>query len=361
MREQRHWSRGSAATSSPSSNWRRANRRRRRIAARLIEASKRLSISAAIRSLVGASIGIAVGARRRRRADALLKSADLALYRAKAEGRGAYRFFEPAMDARMQARRALETRSAQARSANGEFELYYQPMVDVKTDNHRLRGADALASPERGMVAPAEFIPLAEETGLIVPLGEWVIRQACREAMTLAGRAERRGQPVAGAIREPQSGRTVIATRWQRPAAGRAGSNWKSPRSVLLQDTTATLATLHQLRELGVRIAMDDFGTGYSSLELPALLPVRQDQDRPVLRPRPGGRREGSRSCARSRGSARAWAWRPPPRASRPRAAAKRCTPRLHRGAGLPVQPAAAGRRGARLFKKLAPRVEAVA
>ena len=128
----------------------------------------------------------------------------MALYGAKADGRGTYRFFEPAMDVRMKARRELEIALRQALAA-GEFELHYQPLVNV--DDRRITGCEALLRwnhPERGMIPPAEFIPVAEEIGLIVPLGEWVLRKACIDAASLARRHQGRGQPVADPGDEPE-------------------------------------------------------------------------------------------------------------------------------------------------------------
>jgi diguanylate cyclase (GGDEF)-like protein/PAS domain S-box-containing protein len=215
--------------------------------------------------IVGASIGIALAPSDGDSADALLRNADMALYRAKAEGRGSAHFFEPEMDRRIQARRVLELDLRKA-FANGEFELFYQPLVSLDTDT--ISGFEALLRwrhPERGMIAPAEFIPLAEEIGLIVQLGEWVLRQACTEAMRWPSDlkvavnlspAQFRSRGVVKAV--------LTALGYSRLAADRL--ELEITESVLLGETEANLATLHQLREIGVRISMDDFGTGYSSL-----------------------------------------------------------------------------------------------
>ncbi|MBB5695293.1 bifunctional diguanylate cyclase/phosphodiesterase [Muricoccus pecuniae] len=215
--------------------------------------------------VVGTSIGISVAPMDSLEADALLKGADMALYRAKGEGRGRWRFFEAEMDARMQLRRVLELDLRRALTA-GEFELHYQPVVEVAT--RRVRGAEALIRwrhPERGLVSPDSFIPLAEEIGLIVPLGEWVLIRACKEAVTWPGVPK-----VAVNLSPTQftSRGLVDAVVSALELSGLEPSRLELEitETVMLKDTEATLATLHRLKALGVRIAMDDFGTGYSSL-----------------------------------------------------------------------------------------------
>jgi diguanylate cyclase (GGDEF)-like protein len=215
--------------------------------------------------IVGTSIGIAFAPGDGTRPPQLMKAADLALYRAKADGGNTYRFFEPDMDARMQARRKLELDLRKALT-NGEFELYYQPIVRLKTGT--VKGFEALIRwnhPERGVVFPGEFIPLAEEIGLIVPLGEWTLRQACSEASHWPSdimiavnlspaqfKSRNLVQAILGALKE--SG--LSASRLELEIT----------ESVLLQNSEMTLATLQQLHDAGLKIAMDDFGTGYSSL-----------------------------------------------------------------------------------------------
>jgi diguanylate cyclase (GGDEF)-like protein len=215
--------------------------------------------------VVGVSIGIAVAPTDATDANQLLKSADMALYRAKADGRGTYRFFEPKMDALMQARRALELDLRKA-LVNGEFELYYQPLVNLATDE--ITSFEALLRwnhPERGLLAPLEFISLAEETALIVPIGEWVLRHACQEAV-------RWPSHISVAVNvSPVQFTSRNLSQVVMSALGASGLpaqrlELEITESVLLLGSDSTLATLHQLRQMGVRISMDDFGTGYSSL-----------------------------------------------------------------------------------------------
>jgi diguanylate cyclase (GGDEF)-like protein len=215
--------------------------------------------------IISTSIGIAFAPQDGQDADQLLKNADLALYRAKSDGRGVYRLFHGAMDAEMQARRLLELDLRQA-LRGGQFEVYYQPLVALHAQ--AVSGFEALLRwhhPERGMISPDKFIPLAEEIGAILPIGEWVLRQACAAAAAWPGelRVSVNLSPVQ--FKSHDLVATVTAAlRDARLAPGRL--ELEITETVMLQDTVATLATLHELRSIGVRIAMDDFGTGYSSL-----------------------------------------------------------------------------------------------
>jgi diguanylate cyclase (GGDEF)-like protein len=215
--------------------------------------------------IAGTSIGIAIAPRDGTSPDQLLKNADMALYRAKSDGRGIYRFFESEMDAQVQARRFVELDLRRAVDAE-EFELYYQPLIDLKTN--QIVACEALLRwnhPERGLIGPGDFIPIAEEIGLILPIGEWVLRKACTEAYSWPKRVS-----VAINLSPVQfKSRNLV----QAVILALANSGLSPQRleleiteSVLLEDNEMTLSLLHQLRNLGVSIALDDFGTGYSSL-----------------------------------------------------------------------------------------------
>ena len=216
-------------------------------------------------AVIGASVGIAVGPGDGLRPDKLLRNADLALYRAKGDGRGTFRFFEPAMDLQMQTRRIMELDLRKALPA-GEFELYYQPVVNLASNE--ISGFEALIRwnhPERGVVSPVTFIPMAEEIGFIVPIGEWVIRQACATAAQWPGDLHVAVNISAVQFRSPGLMQVIVgalATSGLHPTR----LEIEITENVLLHNKEATLAVLHQLRALGIRIAMDDFGTGYSSL-----------------------------------------------------------------------------------------------
>ena len=214
---------------------------------------------------IDASIGIAIAPDHGSSIEDLLKCADLAMYAAKSEGRRTWRFFTPALDARLRTRRQTELDLRQA-LARGHFDIHYQPLVDLSTD--AVTGCEALlrwCHPERGMVSPAEFIPVAEETGLITEIGEWVLKRACAEA---AGWP--RHVRLAVNVSPAQFGSKTLALRIASAleASGLAPDRLELEvtEAVLIRDDDEALTILHQLRELGVRIALDDFGTGYSSL-----------------------------------------------------------------------------------------------
>jgi diguanylate cyclase (GGDEF)-like protein len=236
-----------------------------RLARRIAEAIRRPYDLNGHAVVIDASIGIALAPADGNDANELLKNADMALHGAKADGGGVYRFFEPTMDARMKERRALEMALRRAFD-KGEFELYYQPVLNL--DENEVRCCEALLRwhhPERGMVSPTEFIPIAEEIGLIVMLGEWVLRGACKDAAQWP-------DDICVAVNLSP---TQLASKGLLPAVlGALASSGLPPHrleleiteAVLMANSEENLHALHQLRGLGIRISMDDFGTGYSSL-----------------------------------------------------------------------------------------------
>ena len=214
---------------------------------------------------IGASVGVAMAPSDGADPATLLKNADLALYRAKLDGRDMFRFFEPEMGARMEARRLLELDLRKALALR-QFELAYQPQLNLGSG--QLVGCEALIRwrhPERGTVSPLEFIHLAEEIGLIIPIGEWVVRTACLEA---ARWPEHLTIAVNLSPAQFKSKKLVDTVRSALVASGLAPHRLELEitESVLLNENQENLATLHALRDLGLRISMDDFGTGYSSL-----------------------------------------------------------------------------------------------
>ncbi|WP_375459992.1 putative bifunctional diguanylate cyclase/phosphodiesterase [uncultured Enterovirga sp.] len=235
------------------------------LAAEIVESMSRVFEIEGHQIVVSVSVGVALGETATHDADRLLKSADMALYRAKAEGRSTFRFFEADMDARLQARRSLELDLRAALGLN-QFELFYQPLV--LTQSGEIAGFEALLRwrhPERGLVPPLTFIPLAEEMGIIEEIGAWVIETACAEAMSWADDIK-----VAVNLSPIQFRNRFLASQ----VAGCLARTGLAPHrleleiteSVLLNDSDSVLTILNELKLLGVGISMDDFGTGFSSL-----------------------------------------------------------------------------------------------
>ena len=214
---------------------------------------------------VDISVGISIAPNDATELAELFKTADIALYEAKNTGRGTYCFYGPEMNARIQTRGKLE-QDLQSAFANGEFELFYQPIVNL--DDDKITSFEALLRwnhPERGLVSPAEFVPVAEDIGLIIPLGEWVLRTACSEAATWPDDIR-----VSVNVSSVQlTNKNLVNVVVGALASGGIEPNrleLEITESVLIENTAANLATLKSLHDLGVRFAMDDFGTGYSSL-----------------------------------------------------------------------------------------------
>ena len=215
--------------------------------------------------MAGASIGVTIAPGDSVSHETLMRDADIALYLAKTEGRGTVRFFEPEMDARIHIRRSLE-HDLQNAITRDEFELYYQPVVSLI--ENKLIGFEALLRwhhPVQGLVSPLDFIPVAEETGMIVAIGEWVLRTACIEAATWPGDLS-----IAVNLSPVQFKHgDIIATLQLALAASRLRPDrleLEITESVFLRDTAGTMKALRQLRAMNIGVALDDFGTGYSSL-----------------------------------------------------------------------------------------------
>ncbi|VIO75977.1 bifunctional diguanylate cyclase/phosphodiesterase [Bradyrhizobium ivorense] len=213
-----------------------------------------------------ASIGIAIAPRHGADLFGLLKCADLAMYAAKAAGRRTYRFFDPAMEAQANLRRELEA-DLRTALAEGGFELHYQPLVDLRSDE--VTGCEALLRwrhPVRGMISPAEFVPVAEETGLIEDIGQWVLRTACIEAAAWPAHV-RVAVNVSPVQFKSETLSLKVASALAESGLDARRLELEITEAVLIADDDAALVTLGQLRALGVHIALDDFGTGYSSLQ----------------------------------------------------------------------------------------------
>ena len=214
---------------------------------------------------LGASVGIAMAPADGEDADTLMKNADLALYRAKGEGRSTYHFFEAGMDAALQKRRAIEAGLRNALASN-QLRLVFQPLIGLK--ENRITCCEALLRwdhPERGAISPVEFIPVAEETGLIVQIGEWVLREACKIAVGWPGKPRVAVNLSPVQFKNRKLFDTVVSAL-KDAALPPTRLELEITESLLLTDSDSTLETLHRLRAIGIRISMDDFGTGYSSL-----------------------------------------------------------------------------------------------
>ncbi|RWD60463.1 MAG: EAL domain-containing protein [Mesorhizobium sp.] len=222
---------------------------------------------------VGVSLGIALYPADGQDADTLLTNADMALYRGKSEGRNIYRFFEPGMDAMVRERRALEA-DLEAALPRREFELDYQPILDIASGD--IVGAEALMrwrSPSRGRVSPEDFIAAAEETGLIVQLGDWALRKACGVAVGWPQEMRMAVNVSAAQIKSGGFARSVVsALAFSGLPASRL--ELEITETVMMDESDTVLRTLGHLRGLGIRIALDDFGTGYSSLGYLRRFPV---------------------------------------------------------------------------------------
>jgi diguanylate cyclase (GGDEF)-like protein/PAS domain S-box-containing protein len=221
---------------------------------------------------IGTSVGIALAPEHGTDVDQLVKNADLALYKAKSEGRDAYRIFEDAMGVEVRMRRAHQIDLRNALS-NDEFELYYQPIVDIQT--RQMASIEALIRwhhPQRGMIPPADFIPLAEESGLINQIGEWVLRKACSDALHWPPHIKVSVNLSAVQFRKIGPIDSFCQTL-RESGLPPERLELEITESVLLQGNAENVETLHRLRLMGISIVLDDFGTGYSSLSYLRMFP----------------------------------------------------------------------------------------
>jgi diguanylate cyclase (GGDEF)-like protein/PAS domain S-box-containing protein len=251
----------------------------RQVATRITEALHQPFTLGTAELVLGASTGIALAGAGAHGPDELLRNADTAMYAAKALGKGRFAFFEEGMHRAAQTRLALEADLRRALASN-EFEVYYQPVVDLRSGV--ISGGEALIRwnhPERGLVPPLDFIPLSEEVGLIVPLGEWVLREACIALRSWKDRYTQRTAPIVTVNLSPRQLQQPdlvesVARILRETQADPAALVLEITESALLDDTEATLASLIGLHDLGLRLAIDDFGTGYSALSYLQRYPI---------------------------------------------------------------------------------------
>ena len=235
------------------------------LARRIIETLSRPYEVDAHTLYIGASVGLAIGPRDGRTAEMLIRSADLALYRAKDAGRGVYHAYEPELHVQAEERRVLEMALRQALD-NGEMHLHYQPVVDAGTGG--LKGFEALLrwqSPQFGNVSPAKFIPLAEEARLIQPIGEWVLRTACAEAATWRSDVRIAVNVSPDQLQNPHFV-TVVTSALANSGLSAERLELEVTESVFMHEGLGATKVLERILDLGVRLSLDDFGTGYSSL-----------------------------------------------------------------------------------------------
>ncbi len=279
--------------------------------------------------MIGASIGIALSPGDGETSEELMRNADMALYRAKSDGGGVHRFFEREMDRQAQKRRDMELDLRRA-FANGEFELHYQPLVDIAAD--RISGFESLLRwrhPQRGMISPADFIPVAEDIGLIVALGEWVLREACTEAAKWPADVKVAVNLSPVQFRSRNLVQVVISALAHSGLSPRR-LELEITESLFLAETEANLAILHQLRELGVSISMDDFGTGYSSLSYLRSFPFDKIKiDRSFVKDLAAALRLRCDRAERSPALAAASTSPPRPKAWKPSTSSTGCAPKV--------------------------------